>query len=63
MAAGDFKLEKAEGKNPNPFFVIPDIKQPLISTDAKIQPVEIKKSYLYDFETEAGKEYILVLSK
>ncbi len=63
MAAGDFKLEKAKGKNPNPFFVIPDIKQPLISPDAKIQPVEIKKSYLYDFETEAGKEYILVLSK
>ena len=63
MAAGDFKLEKAEGKNPNPFFVIPDVKQPLISPDAKIQPVEIKKSYLYEFETEAGKEYILVLSR
>ena len=63
LKADDFTIEEAKGKNPNPFFIVPDIKTPLISPDAKIQPVEIKKSYLYDFETEAGKEYILFLSK
>ena len=62
-AGGDFKLEEAKGKNPNPFFLVPDIKQPLISPEAKINPAELKKSYLYDFQTEAGKEYKLLLSE
>ncbi len=64
LAAGDnFKLEEAGGENPNPFFIVPDIKQPLISPEAKIKPVQLKKSYLYDFHTEAGKEYTLILSE
>ena len=62
-AAGNFDLEEAKGKNPNPFYVVPDIKQPLISPEANIKPVELNKSYLYDFHTEAGKEYTLVLSE
>ncbi|MFZ0453199.1 MAG: glycoside hydrolase family 95 protein [Ignavibacteriaceae bacterium] len=62
-ASGDFKLEEANGENPNPFFIVPDIKQPLISPEAKINSVELKKSYLYDFNTEAGKEYTLTLSE
>ena len=62
-AEGDFKIEVAKGENPNPFFIVPDIKQPLISPEAKINPVELKKSYLYDFQTIAGKEYTLVLSE
>jgi alpha-L-fucosidase 2 len=62
-AAGDFKLEEATGENPNLFYVVPDIRKPLISPEAKVEPVELKKSYLYDFKTEAGKEYTLVLSE
>jgi alpha-L-fucosidase 2 len=62
IAAGDFNLEEAKGKNPNPFFIVPDIKQPLVSPEAEIKPVELKKSYLYDFHTEAGKEYDVILS-
>lgn len=62
-AAGDFKLEEAKGENPNPFYIVPGIKQPLISPEAKIKHVELKKSYLYDFKTEAGKEYTLDLSE
>jgi alpha-L-fucosidase 2 len=58
-AEGNFKLEKAKGKNPNPFFIVPNIKKPLISSEAKIKPVGLKKSYLYDFQTQAGKTYIL----
>ena len=62
-AEGDFKIEEAKGENPNPFFIVPNIKQPLISPEAKINTVEFKKSYLYDFQTIAGKEYTLVLSE
>jgi alpha-L-fucosidase 2 len=63
IAEDDFKLEEAKGKNPNPFYIVPDIKQPLISPEAEIETLELKRSYLYDFSTEVGKEYTLVLSK
>ncbi|MFC0346004.1 glycoside hydrolase family 95 protein [Epilithonimonas hispanica] len=53
------KLKKAEGKNPNPFFETPEIKKPLISSGAQLNPVEMKESVIYDFPTEAGKTYIL----
>jgi len=56
---GKTKLKKAEGKNPNPFFETPEIKEPMISNEAKLNPVEIKESMMYDFPTEAGKTYIL----
>ncbi|SEM29822.1 alpha-L-fucosidase 2 [Chryseobacterium taichungense] len=56
---GKSKLKKAEGKNPNPFFDVPEIKKPIISNKAKLNPVEIKESVMYDFPTEAGKTYIL----
>lgn len=56
---GKTKLKKAEGKNPNPFFETPEIKKPLISSEAQLNPVVIKQSAMYDFPTEAGKTYIL----
>lgn len=56
---GKTKLKKAEGKNPNPFFETPEIKELMISNEAKLNPVEIKESVIYDFPTEAGKTYIL----
>lgn len=57
--SGSSKLKKAQGKNPNAFFEIPEIKEPLISADAKLNPFEIKTSLIYDFQTEPGKTYIL----
>ncbi|WP_449387635.1 glycoside hydrolase family 95 protein [Chryseobacterium lineare] len=57
--SGKIKLKKAEGRNPNPFFDTPEIKKPLISSEVKLNPVEIKESVMYDFPTEAGKTYIL----
>ncbi|WP_263603291.1 glycoside hydrolase family 95 protein [Chryseobacterium sp. PET-29] len=57
--SGSSKLKKAQGKNPNAFFEIPEIKAPLISADAKLNPFEIKASLIYDFQTEPGKTYIL----
>lgn len=56
---GKTKLKKAEGKNPNPFFETPETKEPMIFSEAKLNPVEIKESMMYDFPTEAGKTYIL----
>jgi len=58
---GRTKLKKAEGKNPNPFFETPEIKKPIISSEAKLNPVEIKESIMYDFPTEAGKTYVLIM--
>jgi alpha-L-fucosidase 2 len=57
--SGNTKLKKAEGKNPNPFFEIPEIKEPLISDKTQQNIFEIKESFLYDFPTEPGKTYIL----
>ncbi len=60
LAGDGFKITEAKGKNPNPFYEVPKIKQPLISPEAKIENLELKKSYLYDFQTKAGEEYILI---
>lgn len=57
--SGKTKLKKAEGKNPNLFFGTPEIKKVMISSEAKLNPVKIKESVMYDFPTEAGKTYIL----
>ncbi|MFP7654292.1 glycoside hydrolase family 95 protein [Chryseobacterium proteolyticum] len=57
--SGNTKLKKAEGKNPNSFFEIPETPKPLISDKAKLNPVEIKTDLIYDFPTEAGKVYTL----
>ncbi len=62
-AAGNFNMIKAKGENPNPFYIVPDIKQPLLLPEAKIKHVELNKSYLYDFHTDAGKEYILTVTE
>ncbi|KAA0129552.1 glycoside hydrolase family 95 protein [Chryseobacterium sp. SN22] len=56
---GNKILKIAEDKNPNPFFETPEMKTPLISKEAKRNPVEIKNEFTYDFPTEAGKTYTL----
>ena len=62
-AAGNFILRQTTGTNPNSFYSVPDMKEPLVSPEAKLKTVELKKNYLYDFETKQGKEYSLVLSE
>lgn len=47
----------SEGKNPNSFFDVPEIKTPLISEKAKLHPVNLKERFIFDFKTEAGKNY------
>ena len=54
---GGASLKEAKGINSNPFFQLPKVKAPIISPEAKLQGVILKKSYLYDLPTKAGKTY------
>ena len=60
---GKLKLKNAQGDNPNPFFEIPKIKKPIISAEAKLNELALKPTFLYDFDTEAGKTYTLIIKK
>jgi alpha-L-fucosidase 2 len=62
-AEGNATLVQAQGENSNPFYQLPGIKKPLVSPKAKLNTIKIRETYLYDFRTEAGKEYALVLSE
>jgi alpha-L-fucosidase 2 len=62
MADGK-EIKQASGENPNPFFDVVKIKDPLISKEAKLNPVNLKPTYLYDFPTKAGKTYTIILKK
>ena len=53
-------LAKARGENDNPYFVIDQVATPLVNKEAKLNPVELKKTYLYDLKTEPGQEYVLI---
>ena len=53
-------LVKARGENSNPFYVIDQVAEPIISKEAKLNSVELKKTYLYDLKTEPGQEYVLI---
>ena len=53
-------LAKARGENDNPYFVIDQVAAPLVNKEAKLNPVELKKTYLYDLKTEPGQEYVLI---
>ncbi|MBN2425085.1 MAG: glycoside hydrolase family 95 protein, partial [Calditrichaceae bacterium] len=59
-AEGNTILKIAKDENKNTFYQAPEIKQPLISGKARLKNVELKKSFLYDIETEAGKKYTFV---
>lgn len=59
----DGRLIKASGKNPNPFFYVPVINKPIISKPNKLKKFDLRKTFLYDFNTEAGKTYILLRKK
>ena len=54
-------LTEAKGANPNPFYIINEIKKPLISPKAAIRKPGIKETFLYDFPTEAQKTCKFVL--
>ena len=51
------KLKKASGENKNDFFVVSEIKEPIISKDSDIQPIQLKRTFLYDIPTQKGRSY------
>lgn len=57
---GEGILVVATGENPNPFYPIPAIKTPIISPAARLKPVIINDTLVYDLATEAGKTYVIV---
>ena len=59
-ADGNFTLKSAAGENENLFFETPSIKKPLISEKAKLNKVNIKDTFLYDFNTKPGKVYVIL---
>ncbi len=55
------KLKNAIGENPNDFFVVSDIKEPIISETSDIQPLQLKQTFLYDVPTQKSKSYTFVM--
>ena len=51
-------ISTAVGENVNPFYENPEIHEPVISTQAGLTDFDLKKTYLYDIQTIAGKTYI-----
>ncbi len=52
-------ITKATGENPNPFYQVPVIKEPIISPEAEEVDLNLRDVYLYDLETDPGKTYVL----
>ncbi len=59
---GNPKLTTAKVENNNPFYQTTTGKKPLISAQAKLNGLNLKKSYMYDIYTKAG-EVITLVSK
>ncbi|MNY49769.1 hypothetical protein D3C86_1852250 [compost metagenome] len=55
-------LTLAKGLNTNPFYETPEVKKPIISSQAKLKPVGIKPIIEYDVDTDAGMEYVFNLN-
>ena len=56
-ADGNIVLKPARKENSNPFYRIPEIKKPLISEKAGLNPVQVQKTFTYDLSTEVGGIY------
>lgn len=52
-------LKNAKGENSNALFEVKEGLKPIISPEAKLNPVELKKTYLYDLPTKAGQTYTI----
>ncbi|MNL40114.1 hypothetical protein D3C87_1624360 [compost metagenome] len=55
-------LQLAKGLNTNPFYETPQVKAPIISSQAKLKPVGVKTTIEYDIDTDAGMEYVFNLN-
>ncbi|WP_353655026.1 glycoside hydrolase family 95-like protein, partial [Duncaniella freteri] len=53
-------LKSAKGDNPNHLFDVNETAAPIISQEAKLSPLNLKDTYLYDLPTKAGQTYTLI---
>lgn len=53
-------LSVAKRENPNPLYQVNSVLTPVVNKEAKLNPVNLKKTYLYDLPTQAGKSYVLI---
>jgi len=51
-------LKEAKGVNPNPLLNPAEIAEPLVSEQASLKGLDLKKIFEYDISTEAGKSYV-----
>ena len=49
-------LQPANGQNPNPFYMIPNIKTPIIHNQESVKIDSLRKIYEYDVMTREGEE-------
>jgi alpha-L-fucosidase 2 len=50
-------VRPAEGENPNPFYAVPEVATPIISSEITPQRPMLLRTYEYDLDTEAGRSY------
>ena len=53
-------LKKATGKNTNSFFEVEETPAPIVSEKANIALPDLKPTFVYDVQTQAGKNYTFV---
>ena len=60
QAEGEFPFTPAKGDNPNPFYQIRKIKEPLISAEAQLDPLHLQQTYVYDVATQVSRTYSFI---
>jgi len=58
--AGGGALKPAQGNNQNHFYQVPVLSEIKISPKAILATSQLKETWLYDIDTQAGKTYTLV---
>lgn len=59
LKSNGFPLLKAEGDNSNAFYPAPNISPLIINESAASDDLSLKETFVFDFETDKGKEYKL----
>lgn len=57
VLSGSTSISKAQHENPNSFYTVNAIKEPLKSSKSSVESYEIPDTELWDFNTKAGKLY------
>jgi alpha-L-fucosidase 2 len=63
LSVGAGELVEAAGLNPNPFYRVPNVPMPLISSEVSLEKLELPLTYVYDIMTVANGRYIFTNAK